>query len=424
MSTDDNPLFDPSKYNIPTKHGKVIKPVHDNIVPDPVSKKTGATEVVSLLRGRIDKLYANEPDAQEELAEAEAAGRNRSKHQQFMHEISTSGKSLAEIQTAWHAYYQELPNEEKHQVWQEFYSEHAKASRHAQAAVHKQKTHSSESNVSQASHHAAKAQPLKRKNDTRTVSAIKTELLHKVITRRPTKRGHAGHSLLFGLGMGGLVAAIMLFSFFNERFVAPFISPSKSVSNTPIIIDPASTAVGPESKIIIPKINVEIPVVFDEESTEEAAVQNALEEGVIHYGTTSNPGEQGNGAIFGHSSNNILNKGKYKFAFVLLKRLESGDIFYVQTGGKRFAYRVYKKTVVTPEEVSVLGTQDKPSTMSLITCDPPGTSINRLVVVGEQISPDPTVNVASSAQPGGVAPALLPSNAPSLWSRFTSWLST
>ena len=30
------------------------------------------------------------------------------------------------------------------------------------------------------------------------------------------------------------------------------------------------------------------------------------------------------------SSNNILNKGKYKFAFVLLKQLESGDTFMIQ----------------------------------------------------------------------------------------------
>jgi sortase A len=215
-----------------------------------------------------------------------------------------------------------------------------------------------------------------------------------------------------------------MFGLFNERFIAPFITPSKSVSNTPIIIDPSTTAVGPEPKVIIPKINVEIPIVFDEESTEEAAIQRALEEGVIHYATTSNPGEQGNGAIFGHSSNNILNKGKYKFAFVLLRRLESGDVFYVQKDGKRFAYRVYKKTVVSPDQVAVLGAQDKPSTMSLITCDPPGTSLNRLVVVGEQISPDPSTNVASTANQETTSPAILPSNSPSLWSRLTSWLSS
>lgn len=419
-NTDSNPLFDPSRYNLPAKHGKSVEPVHDNVVQDDTPTNTGTNEAVTMLRNKIDKLYTKEPDVKEEMAEAESAGLQRSKHQQFMHELSTSGKSLAEIQTAWHQYYQDLPNDEKHQVWQEFYAEHSRAAQYAAS-----KPNTPGQTVEQAVQHKRPSRhTAKHHEESRTVEAIKSELLNRIGSRKPAKRGHAGHSLLFGLAMGSIVAVVMLFSFFNERFIAPFITPSRSVSNTPIIIDPSTTVVGPESKIIIPKINVEIPIIFDEESVDERAIQRALEEGVIHYSTTSNPGELGNGAIFGHSSNNILNKGKYKFAFVLLKRLEPGDVFYVQKGGKRYAYRVYKKNVVSPGEISVLGNQDKPSTMSLITCDPPGTSINRLVVVGEQISPDPGANIASSAIQDAPAPTVLPSNAPSLWSRITNWLSS
>lgn len=414
--TDSNPLFNSAKYNLPSKHGKTVEPIQSDKPPVP---KQGVNEAVSLLRNKIDELYAKEPDAKEELAEAEAAGRHRSKHQQFMHELSTSGRSLAEIQTAWHEYYVALPNNEKHQVWQEFYSEHARASefsRHTAVPAERQE----HKPVVTPTKEAPLRQP---RSEPRTAETIKAELLKRVSNRGKSKRGHAGHSLLFGLAMGGIVAVFMLFSFFNERFIAPFVTPSRSVSSTPIIIDPSTAAVGPEPKVIIPKINVEIPIVFDEDSTEEAAIQKALEEGVIHYATTSNPGELGNGAIFGHSSNNILNKGKYKFAFVLLNKLENGDTFYVQKDGKRYVYKVYKKTVVTPEQTEVLGAQEKSATMSLITCDPPGTSINRLVVVGEQISPDPGGNIASSADADAASPAVLPSNAPSLWSRFTGWIS-
>ena len=218
-----------------------------------------------------------------------------------------------------------------------------------------------------------------------------------------------------------------MFSFFNERFIAPFISPSKNVSDTQIIIDPNSGVAGTEPKIIIPKINAELPVIYTEPSIEEQAVQNALEGGVLHYATTSKPGEVGNGAIFGHSSNNILNKGKYKFAFVLLNRLESGDTFIIQKDGKRFVYRIFDKKVVKPEDVSILNdTKGKAATFSLVTCDPPGTSINRLVVTGEQITPDPSVNLASSATTTSqsAAPQALPGNAPSLWQRLTGWVSS
>ena len=164
-------------------------------------------------------------------------------------------------------------------------------------------------------------------------------------------------------------------------------------------------------------------MVYTEQSTEEAAVETALESGVVHYASTPYPGEKGNGVIFGHSSNNIFNKGKYKFAFSLLRRLEVGDTFTLQKDGKRYVYKVFDKKVVAPKELSVLGAQGRPSTFTLITCDPPGTSLNRLVVTAEQISPDPAVNTASTAKSNAPLPGILPSNSPTLWSRFINWAS-
>lgn len=371
-------------------------------------RSDAATPAVDLIRHKLQQLYTNEPNAREELQEAKTSS-HHSRHQQFMLQLSQSGRSLAEIQTAWHNYYIALPDDEKHRVWEEFYQEHDRrgGTRPAQA-------HSSPP----PSPHADKTVS----DDPRTVTEVKDQLLHHVRSRSKQRKGSHLKSLLFGLSCGLTVVVILLFGFFNERFLAPFITPSKAVSATPIIIDPTSSNVGPESKIIIPKINAELPVVYDEPSIEEDAVQTALERGVLHYATTSNPGELGNGAIFGHSSNNILNKGNYKFAFVLLKRLETGDTFIVQKDSKRYVYRVFDKKVVKPEDVSVLADgQGKPATFSLITCDPPGTSLNRLVVTGEQITPDPTANTASTAKKTDKAPMVLPSNSPTLWSRLTSW---
>lgn len=414
--SEDNPLFNTNNYNPNPKRSKRVEPFKGDDKKSSDKSNHGAEQAVNLLRNKINSLYDNEPDAKVEMKEAEAAGKHRSKHQQFMHELSTSGKSLAEIQTAWHNYYVNLPNKEKHEVWQEFYTQHAE---HTRTST-KRPTPTPGSTI----HHTSPTQNPTHHSDPRSNRTIRANIRRNVRAQAKTK-GKASHSLLFGLGMGVLVVLIMSFGLFNERFIAPFISPSRNVSNTSIIIDPTNTKAGPEPKIIIPKINVEIPVIFDEERVDEDSVQQALEDGVLHYATTSQPGEKGNGAIFGHSSNNILNRGKYKFAFVLLNRLENGDTFYVQKDSVRYAYRVYKKTVVTPTELSVLGAQEKPSTMSLITCDPPGTTINRLVVVGEQISPDPSTNVASSARANPVnTPEELPSDAPSLWSRIIGWLSS
>lgn len=394
---------------------RVIEPLHTDL-HTPKIDAGGAEQAVNLIRNKIDQLYSTqektEPDAKKEIAEAKAAGNHRSKHQQFMYNLSTSGKSLAEIQEAWHNYYLELPDKEKHEVWQEFYAEHEKGKQN-------ETTKPAKVHPAQQTQHRQTPQT---EADPRTVADIKRQLVKKTRKRAKPTNPHL-KSIIFGLSMGAIVTVVMLFSFFNERIIAPFITPSRTVSSTPIISDPGSTVAGKDPKIIIPKINVEIPVVYDEPSIAEDKVQKALERGVLHYATTPNPGEKGNAVIFGHSSNNILNSGKYKFAFVLLSRLENGDTFMLEKDGTRYVYKVYEKRVVSPKEVSVLNAgKDKTATATLITCDPPGTTINRLVVIGEQISPNPSSNVASSVDTRTARePTLLPSNSPSLWSRMTSW---
>lgn len=419
-NSNDNPLF-PSQQPKPLGR-KVIEPL-----PGQTGRNDDASSgnpAVDMIRQKIDKLYVSEPDAKEEIIEAEAAGKHRSKHQQFMHEISTSGKSLEEIQEAWHKYYQQLPDKEKHEVWQEFYAEHSRVDQKVkEARVHppKQSAPLHEEPEPKPAHKPS-AKP-KAREELRSVGEIKDQILRKANRQAKPKNPHL-QSIIFGLGMGVIVVLFMLFGFFNERIIAPFVKPSRTVSSTAIITGTSTTASGKDPKVIIPKINVEIPVVYDEPSVEEAAVQKALERGVLHYATTPNPGEKGNAVVFGHSSNNILNSGKYKFAFVLLSRLQKDDTFMLEKDGKRYIYKVFSKKVVPPTDLSVLKSiPGKTATATLITCDPPGTSINRLVVVGEQISPSPTQNVASSVKEPTTSTAneeILPSNSPSLWSRITS----
>ncbi len=381
-----------------------------------------------LIRKKIETLYHTEPDAVDEAVESfQSPSDRRSKHQQFMYDLTTSGKPLAEIQTAWHIYYQGLSDDEKHDVWQEFYA----ANQHHMSAFPAQ-----QGTVLSPAPSAILASPMNTETERlsaghvrsklprplRSVADIKKQILGTVRTHSKLSRKQHLQSIGFGLGMGAVVLLILLFGFFNERFLAPFITPNRSVSSTPLILSEGSK-VGPESKVIIPKINVEVPVIYDVATVEEASIQNALERGTVHYATTSNPGEQGNTAIFGHSSNNILNKGQYKFAFVLLSRLEVGDTFYLQKGGIRYVYKIFDKKIVKPTDFSVLEpTVGKAAVATLITCDPPGTSINRLVVTGEQISPDPGSNITSTALKTDQQPKILAGNAESLWHRMTHWI--
>ncbi|MCA9348177.1 sortase, partial [Candidatus Saccharibacteria bacterium] len=364
----------------------------------------------------------NEPDVVSEAIESiQEEPAERSKHQKFMASLATSGKSFADIQTEWHQYYEKLPDKEKHEVWNEFYSAQGNGKPYAGHIPSQQPSHP----VNQGSvTHQGFINPNNPSNTKpQSVADLKQKIISKVDTRGKLSRQQHLKSLLFGLGVGAFTVCLLLFGFFNERFIAPFITPSKNVSSTPLISNGITGAVGSDPKLIIPKINVELPVVYDVKTVEEADVQEGLERGVVHYVTTANPGEKGNGAIFGHSSNNILNKGKYKFAFVLLSRLEENDTFYIEKDGVRYVYKIFKKEVVTPSNVSVLNAvPGKESTMALITCDPPGTTLNRLVVWGEQISPDPTNNLASTAPSIQETPETLAGNPQSLWSRMWNWI--
>ncbi|HET9721435.1 MAG TPA: sortase [Candidatus Saccharimonadales bacterium] len=372
------------------------------------------TPAANLIRKKIEAVYANEPDAEDEIDELDDLKKTakRSKHQEFIYELTNSGRPLHEIQTAWHEYYAGLPDAQKHEVWQEFYKSQAREAQHPAVTHQAPKVEP----IKHVVHHPA-TQPASRRPKSRSDKLRerpRKTSAHQVAPAKPW------HSLLFGLGVGCIVILVFMFSFFNERIIAPFIQPSRNVGDIPIISN--GSAVGTTPEVIIPKINVEIPVIYDTAATNDTVIQQDLMNGVVHYAGTAQPGQDGNLVIVGHSSNNIFNPGKYKFAFVLLSRLDNGDTFYLQKDGKRYTYQVYKKQIVKPTDVSVLGTMDKPATASLITCDPPGTSENRLVVTGEQIDPSPAANIAATDQTQvAKSAAIIPGNSPSLWSRIVNW---
>ena len=403
-----------SQYDAP----ELVIPPQQDAAPLPAEETMKEREpehssaALSIVRSKLEKLYAGEPDADEEAIEAYQAGSHRSKHQKFMYELTNSGRSLADIQVAWHQYYAGLPDNEKHEVWQEFYAAHTATPHIPSESPQKELV-----NEKVIGAHWEEVEP----NDTRTVAELKHQVVRKASPKgvKLTAKHHI-QSLLFGVGMASLVLLLLLFSFFNERFIAPFISPSRQVSATPIV--GSGSDIGPDNEIIIPKINLEVPVVYGSDTTSEDAIQKNLENGVVHYSTSAKPGENGNVVIVGHSSNNILNKGKYKFAFVLLKKLEIGDTFSLNQGGKRYTYQIYEKKIVKPTDVSVLGSAAKSNSATLITCDPPGTSLNRLIVIGTQISPDPSANPATTKQtPTLQSSGVLPGNSPSLWQRIKNW---
>jgi len=111
-----------------------------------------------------------------------------------------------------------------------------------------------------------------------------------------------------------------------------------------------------------------------------------------HYRGTALPGEPGNSFIYGHSVLPIFfNPKDYKTIFSTLPRLNEGDTFEINFGGTTYFYEVVAKLNLKPEEVDVFDPNparliDGTSTVTLMTCVPPGSKTYRLLVVGKLLS--------------------------------------
>ncbi|MDD5197270.1 MAG: class E sortase [Candidatus Gracilibacteria bacterium] len=144
-----------------------------------------------------------------------------------------------------------------------------------------------------------------------------------------------------------------------------------------------------DNRIIIPKIGKNIPLVdvrldagFDFDHIENIFMQE-LEKGVVRYPGTAKPGETGNTFIFGHSSNYPWVKGEYNSVFALLDELTFGDEIIVYYNQKKFTYIIREKKVVKPGNVKILERGDTKKEISLMTCWPIGTTLNRLIIFAE-----------------------------------------
>lgn len=258
---------------------------------------------------------------------------------------------------------------------------------------------------------------------------IKSKLRHKIRKKatdsaKKTRRHRHLMPILAGLS----VVLIILFLQYNRLIFAPlmaYVSPGSSPASEIEAIDPTITQnVSPEPRLIIPKLNIDVPVHFGIPLNQ---VMSSMNNGVAHYriaGASAYPGEIGNLVITGHSAGDIYSSNPYKYIFSGLERLEDGDLIYVNYNSVRYTYKVIKKEVVEPTDVAALVIDTDKPILTLVTCTPLGTSRYRLLVFSEQIAPN-----YESAETAEDLPTIdqnvdseMPSNEPSFFEGIWNWL--
>lgn len=224
---------------------------------------------------------------------------------------------------------------------------------------------------------------------------------------------------------GIVVLLVFLFLQYNRVIfgaVAAYTTPG-NIEPQNIIVDPTvDIEVSAEPRMIIPKINIDAPVVYGIGADHDSQMK-AMESGIAHFaitGANAVPGQVGNAVFAAHSSNDAFASGDYKFVFAQNEKLVKDDIIYMNYESKRYTYKVTSTEVVMPNQVNKIQIETDKPMLTLISCVPLGTAEKRLLVFAEQISPDPTgatqstdsddtstSSSDSSTIPGQPAPTLL-----------------
>ncbi|MBI2330011.1 sortase [Candidatus Daviesbacteria bacterium] len=147
-------------------------------------------------------------------------------------------------------------------------------------------------------------------------------------------------------------------------------------------IIPVSTEYG----IVIEKINANAKVIPGVNPGNEKEYVEALKFGVAEALGSTPPGQPGNLYLFSHSTDAPWNIVRFNAIFYLLRELEPGDRVIIFYKNKRYDYIVFDKIIAKPDDVSYLTNRYDYPVLTLQTCDPPGTLLNRLIIRAKLVS--------------------------------------
>lgn len=377
---------------------------------------------VAVIRSQIDQLFNSRDQARPDDEKTdEPAPTTQPQHTPIAQTIPEDTNPYHRTHSA-HSTPQADQWKEYHSAWQTYYQKYYE-NFYTQAATQAQQSPGSHyfSGTSQQTQSEEIEETPEELSNEQALYELRQKLLGKV-QGSAKKIRRSRHFVPIAAAIG--VVLIFVFLQYNRVFIAnvtAYVSPG-SIDPQNIVVDPSNDiVVSNDPRLIIPKINVDVPVLYDV-GTDNTSQLAAMEKGVAHFpipGANSHPGEVGNTAIAGHSSNDLFDQGDYKFIFAQLEKLAPGDSIYANYQGKRYTYVITKMEVVKPNEVGKLVYPTDKPVLTLITCTPLGTALNRLLVTAEQVSPDPSAATAapeSAVQSDNTA--AIPGNSPTLFERL------
>lgn len=221
---------------------------------------------------------------------------------------------------------------------------------------------------------------------------------HSEFRLHPGLSARLAYHFIRTLGAGLIAFAIvgLIFSFWpifraevNYRFFGKNASRSIETNVNIAETDAASLGLDPYFSIYIPKIDAKADVIPNVDTGNPADYLAALKKGVAHAKGTNFPGQGKLIYIFSHSTDSPLNFVRYNAVFYLLNQLQKGDVITIFFLNQEYDYQVTDEYITFPADVSWLKDEGNGEELILQTCDPPGTSLRRLLVIAKPVLTTP-----------------------------------
>jgi LPXTG-site transpeptidase (sortase) family protein len=203
-----------------------------------------------------------------------------------------------------------------------------------------------------------------------------------------------GYHFARTLGAGLIAFAItgLVFTFWpvakeeiNYRFFGKSLSQISEITSNISKTNAASLGLDPYFSIYIPKIDAKAKIIPNVDPGNPNDYLAALKEGVAHAKGTNYPGQGKLIYIFSHSTDSPLNFARYNAVFYLLDQLKKGDTVIIYFMNQEYDYTVTDEYVTAANDTAWLKDDGLGERLILQTCDPPGTSWNRLLVVARPV---------------------------------------
>jgi len=142
-----------------------------------------------------------------------------------------------------------------------------------------------------------------------------------------------------------------------------------------------SYGVGSYFSVVVPKIDAASNIIVNVDVSNKKEYLEALRKGVAHGKGTYFPGQGENIFLFAHSTDSPINFSRYNAIFYLLRKLENGDRVILYFADRKYVYEVEDKFTTNIDNTTWITESTDGERLLLMTCDPPGTTWRRLIVL-------------------------------------------